>query len=450
MIKVIDEARAKHWNDLACLAEKIVKWWRKYYFEGPHLPEAYILDDPDFESIDYILGQSLLDHLKAEFPDCRDMTHWRELVATKLKSDVVVSMRLVAFRRTFIGTCEICQSWEDAVTSGSVYSNLSDISSVAASKIRTQDAIDSLLKLKDYKELEESSLATYEKHFAIFAREFPILPIDQDILMEFLKRFNGKSGRTRLNWHSNLNMLYKHASEKFHVPNPLTGLPRPNIKHRPVKVTTLAEARVLNATPTTLRERVILDMLLGHGWRQIELRRITAEDVRNIRDGIIWIWGKERDEYTPILPETEQVLRELAEGLKPEDRVIRGQKGALGYDGLRKIIMKLYNRAGLKDFKGHDLRRTFATMVMTASQNELLAMRLLRDKVPGQSDRYLAITPAMLRNDLVKYSPLRLINDISPANLARECEKEAGEMMVETGESRTPRPEEAVQDILQA
>jgi len=81
-------------------------------------------------------------------------------------------------------------------------------------------------------------------------------------------------------------------------------------------------------------------------------------------------------------------------------------------------------------------------MVREASRDEFLAMRLLRDKIPGQSERYLAVTPAMLRESLERYSPLRLIKTVSPAG-------ETGECLVETGESRTPRPEEAVQDILQ-
>ena len=59
---------------------------------------------------------------------------------------------------------------------------------------------------------------------------------------------------------------------------------------------------------------------------------------------------------------------------------------------------------------GHDLRRTFATMVRHASGDEFLAIRLIRDKVPGQSDRYINIPQNELRDALLKYSPLRLIH----------------------------------------
>lgn len=60
---------------------------------------------------------------------------------------------------------------------------------------------------------------------------------------------------------------------------------------------------------------------------------------------------------------------------------------------------------------GHDLRRSFATIVTAASNDELLAMRLLRDKVPGQSDRYIYFPLSRLAEALSRYSPLRIIED---------------------------------------
>ncbi len=434
MMQAVEEAKVKHWNDLAVLLGKIVAWLRKYCFEEPHYPSLYILDDPDFESVDYLLANSLLAHLKAEFEDWSWMNDWKDLVATSLKGEIVEQMRRVAYRRTFVGTCDICRNWENTPSSGTAHGATSG--SLAAGGIHTQDVLDSLLRIKRYQRLKESSLKTYEKHYAIFAKEFPLLPTDQGTIMNFLERFDGESGRTRLNWQAELNMLYKHASEKFNVPNPLDGLPRPRIKHRPVKTLSLIEAGLLDTTPNTLRERTALDLLLGHGWRQVEVRRITAGDVRDVRDGIIWARGKEREEYTPLLPETEARLIELAEGLGSEDRVFRGPRDALGEEGLSKLVGRLYNRAGLHDKSGHDLRRTFATMVREASCDEFLAMRLLRDRIPGQNERYLAVTPAMLREALEQYSPLRLIKNVSPSEQKGKCLEETGECMVETGEAR--------------
>ncbi len=87
-------------------------------------------------------------------------------------------------------------------------------------------------------------------------------------------------------------------------------------------------------------------------------------------------------------------------------------------------------------------------MVREASHDEFLAMRLLRDRIPGQNERYLAVTSAMLREALEQYSPLRLIKNVSPAEQKRECLEETGECLVETGESRTLNPYQLVLRLL--
>lgn len=65
-----------------------------------------------------------------------------------------------------------------------------------------------------------------------------------------------------------------------------------------------------------------------------------------------------------------------------------GRRAPLGEDGISQLIERVLARAGMQGFTGHDLRRTFATLVTMASCDEFLAMRLIRDSVPGQGDRY--------------------------------------------------------------
>ena len=70
------------------------------------------------------------------------------------------------------------------------------------------------------------------------------------------------------------------------------------------------------------------------------------------------------------------------------------------------LVKRLFKRAGIKGFSGHDLRRTFATMVNFASKDELLTMRLLRDAVPGVGRRYIKVSMSQLVEALIKYSPV--------------------------------------------
>jgi len=108
--------------------------------------------------------------------------------------------------------------------------------------------------------------------------------------------------------------------------------------------------------------------------------------------------GKEREEYTPLLPETQELLQQLTGTLSDEEPVIRsrriraGMTQPLGADGISQLIQRLFQRSGL-DYKGHDLRRTFCTLVREASGDEFLAMRLARDTIPGVNDRYINVRP---------------------------------------------------------
>jgi len=98
-------------------------------------------------------------------------------------------------------------------------------------------------------------------------------------------------------------MLYDHGSSFFGIPdNPMKGMDRPINTHKPIKTLSLEETPKVDSVLHTITEKAVWELTVGHGWRQIEVRRITAGDMRLISDGIIWCRGKERDEYKWRLP----------------------------------------------------------------------------------------------------------------------------------------------------
>ncbi len=326
---------------------------------------------------------------------------------------------------------------------------LSKQSTQINASVQTQDVIDSFLLHKKHEAAGDETKRTYGKRLNLFANQFPVLPLETKALIDYLAQFNGETGRHKRNHQDLLNALYKHALLYFDVSqNPLENLKRPKVIKKPIKTLSLEEACKVDSVVCIIAERAVWQLTFGHGWRQIEVRRITAGDVRKISDGIIWCRGKERDEFTPILPETQLLLEHLADGLEDDEHVIRstriraGRTQPLGEDGMRQLIQRFLDRSGIiykGKYKGHDLRRTFCTLVREARDDEFLAMRLARDIISGVNDRYININLAKLRESLLKYSPLRQIKLM-----------QTGESLVETGESRTPRPREATQNILQA
>ncbi len=304
---------------------------------------------------------------------------------------------------------------------------------VSPSRIPTRDVILSLLKQKRNKRLKESSIESYEKRLNQFAQPFPFLPEEVDLILEYLSRFDGESGRHRRNHQDLLNMLYNHAVRYFSLPkNPMEKLERPQITPRPIKTLSWNQVRLFIQMPENLDEKAAVALLLGHGWRQVEARRILAVDVAEISDDTILCHGKEREEPAPILPQTQELLKQMAVGLKPRDHLFvsriarQGKKQPLGEDGMAQLVDRLFKRTGIKGFSGHDLRRTFATMVMAASKDELLTMRLLRDSVPGVGNRYIKYPMGQLVEALKKYSPVMLEGESEKACGSGGCDGSGG------------------------
>ena len=228
--------------------------------------------------------------------------------------------------------------------------------------------------------------------------------------MGWLRQF--QSPKYRALWHQTFSQLYKHAVKQFSFPaNPFDGIPRPQVHGKPVVSLTLDEVRTLDAAPVDDRERLILDLLLGHGWRGIELRRLTAADARSATDGEIWIRGKERSEWAPLLEETRSLLLKISQELSDGDPVLRARRTRggihepLGDDGLRRWVEDLCRRAGIRVYKPHDLRGTFGTMVARHSRDSHLSERLLRHGKPSVTDRYIQWD---LPGFLEQFSPVHL------------------------------------------
>lgn len=93
--------------------------WIQHLESGRGIEDGDYIVDVDsawFESFilrhGYQMGQ-LLSHLKAEFPkEFEGIDSRRDLLKEPLPEGCLRRIMLVSKRRTFEGTCEICQGWE--------------------------------------------------------------------------------------------------------------------------------------------------------------------------------------------------------------------------------------------------------------------------------------------------------------------------------------------------
>ena len=274
----------------------------------------------------------------------------------------------------------------------------------------TSQVMESKFKELAHANAKPSTVKTYTNCWSRFAEVFEELPLDRDTIMAYLARFDGASGRYRLNNQDNIHLLYKHALERgWTSRDPMDGMKRPNVKLQQPRSLDLVQVKKLMALEHTPRELAVLHLLVGHGWRQHELLEIKARDVRSMERGWIWCYGKEREEFAPILPETAALLLSLIDDLEDDEQVIgsvRGRHERFGSGGLRVMVKRLLAQAGLTGFTGHNMRDTFATLVERKAGDLTVSMALIRDKVPGVASRYVTRDlPSLLEN----HSPLRQI-----------------------------------------
>ena len=283
----------------------------------------------------------------------------------------------------------------------------------------TSQVMESKFKELAHANAKPSTVKTYTNCWGRFAEVFEELPSDRDTIMAYLARFDGSSGRYRLNNQDNIHLLYKHALERgWTSRDPMNGMKRPNVKLQQPRSLDLVQVKKLMALEHTPRELAVLHLLVGHGWRQHELLEIKARDVRSMERGWIWCYGKEREEFAPILPETAALLLSLIDDLEDDEQVIgsvRGRHERFGSGGLRVMVKRLLAQAGLTGFTGHNMRDTFATLVERKAGDLTVSMALIRDKVPGVASRYVTRDlPSLLEN----HSPLRQIGGEHSPGLA--------------------------------
>lgn len=283
--------------------------------------------------------------------------------------------------------------------------------------VTTVEVIQSLREELEYKGATAGTFVSYEKQWKRIAAAFPRLPEDHAPLLGWLRQF--ENPKYRALWHQTFSQLYKHAVKGFGFPaNPFDGIPRPQVSKKPVVALTLEEVRALDTTPVDDQERLILDLLLGHGWRGIELRRLTAADARGAKEGEIWVRGKERSEWAPFLEETRSLLLKISQEFSDDDQVLRARRTRggihepLGDDGLRIWVADLCRRADIRVYKPHDLRRTFGTLVARHQRDSHLAELLLRHGKPSVTDRY------------IQWELPGILEQFSPVHLARLTRQE--------------------------
>ncbi len=160
----------------------------------------------------------------------------------------------------------------------------------------------------------------------------------------------------------------------------------------------------------SLRNRALVLVLLDTGMRLGEAQRLKVEDAKRERLIICGKGEKERMAFLSV--ETRLALKRYLKAcphpLRDSEPLWQGIQGALTLDGLKLLLKRLGQRAGVP-LGAHKLRRTFATWSLR-NGIDLERLRLLM----GHSDyatlrRYLALVESDLKRAHAEHSPLTIL-----------------------------------------
>jgi integrase len=151
------------------------------------------------------------------------------------------------------------------------------------------------------------------------------------------------------------------------------------------------EEKLLKIAPEPLKSIIII--ALNTGMRQGEILNLKWRDI-NFKDGIIIIQDSKSKEKRIIYMNqfTKEVFLNLLSN-KSKEYVFEKEGKKLDTFYISHLFAKLVKQAGIKDFRFHDLRHTFASRLVMAGVNLKTIQELLGHKDYKMSLRYSHLSP---------------------------------------------------------
>lgn len=171
--------------------------------------------------------------------------------------------------------------------------------------------------------------------------------------------------------------------------NPAKKLKMPKIENERKRVMSLEEQTLLDPALQQCRNELVapvLTLLRETAMRVSEpLEHARCRDVDWERRVLCLSDGKDGRREVPLSPVAIEVLRDLQPG-EPGERIVK-----ITYDALKKAMERACERAGIKNLKIHDFRRTAATRMALKTGNLFLVKALTGHKTDVMAARYLQV-----------------------------------------------------------
>ena len=168
-----------------------------------------------------------------------------------------------------------------------------------------------------------------------------------------------------------------------------------------------------------LRDLLMIDMMVLHGLRTIEVQRANVEDLTDKGENMaLAVRGKTRDRLVYLRPDTAARMKEYVTlgGGTPRDRggtplfsTVDSPRHRLTRSGIRAIVVRYLRMAGLKrpGVSNHALRHTAATLGYLHTGDLRAVQELLGHANPRMTARYAHVVD-MAKKNPVLFIPVKL------------------------------------------
>lgn len=232
-------------------------------------------------------------------------------------------------------------------------------SSVSTStSISTADAVKVFIRSREVMGVSKRTLAMYPSYFKPFIRRYPTLPLTPEPIDEFLGSLKIDQ-ETRAAYRKELTALYRFLEKRRHIPNPMPDVTRIPIPRKVRRVLSEDELRRLFRFAGTPQEKAVLTTLIDTKVRSGELLSMTRE---RLYPDKITVMGKTEERDVPLMPETYQMLCQLASS----GPLFRVNGKPMNREHLRVMLRRMMERSGLtgKKLGAHILRHSASVQHM--------------------------------------------------------------------------------------
>ncbi|MBI2912844.1 MAG: tyrosine-type recombinase/integrase [Chloroflexi bacterium] len=159
------------------------------------------------------------------------------------------------------------------------------------------------------------------------------------------------------------------------------------------------------------RDFAIFLLLLDTGMRLGELAALTEDDgLQAVREGIVRVFGKgSRERMVPVGLTTQNAIRRYIQihrrAMHSDALFVSFSGQALTAEGIRQVIRRLADRAGVRGVHPHRLRHTAAVTFLRAGGDVFSLQRILGHSTLSMTRNYVMLTDADVKAVHQRASP---------------------------------------------